>query len=65
MSGQSIRSPTSRRPPLLSDFWMALAGEADRLEDNCGSHAPYVAERLKTMLRAEGMPLVDDIEDLL
>ncbi len=44
---------------------MALAGEADRLEDNCGSHAPYVAERLKTMLRAEGMPLVDDIEDLL
>jgi hypothetical protein len=47
------------------DFWMAFAGEADHLEDCAGPHAAHVAQRIREMLIIAGLPLVDDIEDVL
>jgi hypothetical protein len=42
---------------------MAFAGEADHLEDCAGPHAVHVAQRIREMLIAAGLPLVGDIED--
>lgn len=40
------------------DFWMAFAGEADVIEDQAGTHAPLVSNRIAAMLAKHGRYLV-------
>lgn len=46
------------------DLMMAIAGEADYLEDNAGPHAGHVAQRIREMLASEGLGVEEDEEDV-
>jgi len=49
--------------PSDADFWPAFAGQADRIEDHAGDHAPWVHARIQKMLAKHGRYIASvDIE---
>lgn len=42
------------------DFWAALAGLADVIEDNAGAHQVLVAQRISAMLTRQGIACEDE-----